>query len=156
MCGVGGVILASGIGIRQKSVPRKRLDGEGVGGVKIQVLFKTVGVEEIIADPALLQWRQFLRIEVELDAFTGTKHYEAVVRCAQETTHIAVTGVVAGGSRVRAGFAASRVGVAGVARGCETLFERKAQKSERRGCEGNFGDVYITRVWRLIDPNGVP
>ena len=57
MCGVGGIVLASGIGIGQKSVAREWLDGEGVGGVKIQVLFKTVGIKEIIADPALLEWR---------------------------------------------------------------------------------------------------
>jgi hypothetical protein len=37
MRGVGGVILASGIGIGigQKSVARKWLDGESMGGVKI-------------------------------------------------------------------------------------------------------------------------
>jgi len=35
MCGVGGVILASGIGIGQKGVARKWLDGKSMGGVKI-------------------------------------------------------------------------------------------------------------------------
>ena len=64
--GVGGIILASGIGIGQQGVARKRLDGEGVGGVKIQVLFKTVGIKEIVADPSCGERRQFSRIEIEL------------------------------------------------------------------------------------------
>src|ERR1700730_785271 len=127
---VSGIILAGGIRIGQKSVARKRLDGECVGGVKIQVLFKAVSIEEIIADPALRQRREFVRIEVEFDAFAGTKYDEAVVGRAQEIEHVSVTGIVAGGSRVGPGFTASRVGVGRVARGCKTFFEREAQKIE--------------------------
>src|ERR1700722_101846 len=129
MRGVSGIVLAGGVGIRQQSVTRKRLDGESVGGVKIQVLFKTIGVKEIIADPAVLEWRQFLRIEVELDAFAGTEYDEAVVRGAQEILHIAVTSIVAGGACVGTGFATSHVGVGGVARGGKAFFLRKAQES---------------------------
>ena len=70
MRGVGGIILASGIGIGQKSVARKWLDGEGVGGVKIQILFKTVGVEEIISDPSGWNRGKLLGIEIKLQPFS--------------------------------------------------------------------------------------
>src|ERR1700676_3880228 len=122
---VGGIILANGIRIGQKCVARKRLDGERVSRVKIEILFKPVGIKEIVTDPALRQRRQFMRIEVEFDAFTGTKYDEAVVGRAQEIVYVAVASVIAGGSRVWAGFAASRVGVGRVARGCKTFFQRE-------------------------------
>src|ERR1700730_2548041 len=95
-------------------------------------------------------------IEVELEAFTATEYDEAVVGLAQEILHVAVTGVVAGGSRVGAGFAASRIGVGGGVRGRKTFFKREAQEIERGICEWNFGDADIARVWRLIDANGIP
>src|ERR1700720_3600969 len=97
-----------------------------------------------------------MRIEVQLDAFTGTKDDEAVVGGAQEILHVAVTGIVAGGSRIGASFAASCVGGGRVARGRKALLLRGAEKSERSICKWDFGDVHLARVWRLIDANSVP
>ena len=64
--GVGGVVLAGGIWIRQKGVAREWFYRESVGGVEVEVFFEAIGVEEIVADPSCGERRQFSRIEIQL------------------------------------------------------------------------------------------
>src|SRR5271168_2025940 len=101
---------------------RERLDGEAVRGVKIEIFFEAVGVEEIIAHPAGGERGEFARIEVELEAFAGTEDGEAVVGGGEQAADVAVAGVVACGASIGAGGAAAGVGIYGVAGGSEARF----------------------------------
>src|ERR1700688_1762183 len=63
---VGGVVFAFGIWIWKQRVARERLYREGMGGVEVEILLESVGVEEIIAHPADGKRAEFPRIEIEL------------------------------------------------------------------------------------------
>ncbi len=58
---------------------RQRLDRKGVRRVEIEILFKTVGVKEIIANPACWQRWKLPRIKLEFQSLTGAKHDEAII-----------------------------------------------------------------------------
>src|SRR5271163_1114464 len=114
---------------------RERLDGEAVCGVKVEIFFEAVGVEEIIADPSGGERGEVARVEVELDAFAGAEDGEAVVGGGEEAADVAVAGVVAGGARVGAAGAALSVGIERVAGGGEARFFREAEEGQGGGGE---------------------
>src|SRR5271163_4491365 len=109
---------------------RERLDGEAVCGVKVEIFFEAVGVEEIIADPSGGERGEVARVEVELDAFAGAEDGKTVVGGGEEAADVAVAGVVAGGVRVGASGAEVGVGIGGVAGGGEACFFGEAEEGQ--------------------------
>ena len=101
---------------------RKRLDTESVRSVEIEILLEAVRIEKVIAHPTRRKSRQLARIEIEFDAFSGAEDDEAIIRGGEQIQHIAKARVVAGGTGVRAGHAAIRERINGVARGSEPNF----------------------------------
>src|SRR5271167_2404216 len=63
------IFLAGGIGVRGRAVLRKRFDSKRMGGVEIEVLLETVGVEEVVAGPVGGKMGEVARIEIEFYAF---------------------------------------------------------------------------------------
>src|SRR5581483_10187738 len=113
------VLLPGGVRIRNERVARERSNGEGIGG------------KEVVAQPALRQWRKGSGVEFQLDAFAGTEDDEAVVGGAQEAADIAVTSVVAGSAGIRSGEAAMGIRIDGVTGGLKADFLRVAKEGER-------------------------
>ena len=96
-------------------MPRKGFDTEGIRRVEIEILLEAVGIEKVIAHPTGWKRRQLARIEIEVDAFAGAENHKAIIRSGEQIQHIAKARVVAGSARIRAGHAAVRERINGVA-----------------------------------------
>src|SRR5271169_5271813 len=99
-----------------------------MGGVEVQILFKSVSIEEVIAYPTCRKRWQPGGVELELHTFTGTEYSEFVVRSAQHRFYVAVARVISRRMCIRAAGTTVRIGIDRVTGRMQTDFPRVAQK----------------------------
>src|SRR5713101_1089252 len=134
----------------------QRLDSERVRRVEIEILFKAVGVKEIISNPSCRQRWKLLRIKIKLQSLAGTENDKAIVRSVQQVIHIAVARVIPCRVRIRTGHAPLRIRIDRVARRPQPYLSRIADVVKRRLRERHLLHALFANLRRLIDSNRVP
>src|SRR5260370_12186657 len=94
MIRISGIVFPLGIRIRQQRMPRQRLNRKCMGSVEIEILFKTVGVKEIIANPSGWHSGELPRIKIKLESLPGSKNDQAILGSPQHLPHIPLSPVI--------------------------------------------------------------
>src|SRR5882762_6582602 len=134
-------------------MPRQRFDGKRVRRVEIEVLFKTVGVKEIITNPSGWERGKLPRIKIKLQSFPGSKNDKAIIGVSQQIEHIAIARVISRGARIGTGHAPARIRIDRVARWLQPHLARIADEIERRSGEKHLRQAHVWRVRCLVDSN---
>ena len=151
-----GIFEAWRIRIGNEGVKREWRDCVSMGGVKVHVFREAIGVEKIIARPAVGKLGQIRRIKINGDLIARAVNHIFFVNLSDEVGNIAVARVVSDLSRVRTCGAHLLVDVAQIIDGIAFDDARLAVEIELRGGQRNLGDLERNIARRIIDANPVP
>ena len=153
---VFGISDARGIGVRHIGVEGQGRDGVAVRGVKIHVLGEAIGIEEIIACPAVRNVRQMSGVKIHGYFIAGAEDHVLVVCLAHQVGDVAEARVISDLARVGAGGAHVLVDVGKIVLRIAFDHTRIAAELQLGFCERNFGELEFRIFRRIIHADAIP